>query len=189
MTLSTLTPAAVEPILHSEDTMRQFLRLEADETEQDTLLAALLAAARAKAESFTRRRFITQTMRLTLDRFCPRIELPVAPIQSVDEVAYQDDAGDWQVVATTVWRFVTSRTPAELHLAEGQSWPIPRLEAAVVRIDLTVGYGDAGTDVPPDILQAIRLAAAHAYYNRESAADGRLPEGARDLLAPHIFWV
>lgn len=188
MALSTITPPASEVVDSSDTVLRQWLRLEADETEQDELIDDLAVAAQAKVEAFTRRRLVTQTVRLLLDGFCDSgVELPIAPVASVDQVQYLNDAGAWTTLASSAYQLIASRVPNELHPAYGQIWPVPREDAAVVRIDLVVGYGDAA-DVPEPFQQAIRRLTSHFYYHRDQVEDS-LPGSIRDLLMPHVFWV
>jgi len=188
--LSTITPPAAPLLTPDDAALRQHLRLEAGETDADTLLAELIAAATARAEAYTRRRLLTQTVRLTLDGFgiggLEATPLPVAPIQSVDQVQYKDNAGAWQTVQAADYRLVDSVEPHELWPAFGRTWPVPEREPAVVRIDLVVGYGAAASDVPPDIVQAVRMMVAHLDQNREAADT---PFGVETLLGPHRIWI
>lgn len=194
MTFQTVTPPAAE-ILAFDDVHQQ-LSKEADETYDQALIESLIASARDRAETYTRRRFITQTVRLTRDGFgrgfsCP-IGLPIAPIASVDKVDYLDGAGDWQTVAASDYRLITSCEPYELVPAYGKSWPVPRIERANVRIDLVVGYGADHSFVPPTILQAIRFMVAHMYRYREDRAPGGDTSslfGTEGMLDPHRIWI
>jgi len=195
MALTTITPPSVEPLLVSDDAFKaQHLRVDHD--EDDGVLAEYIAAARVHVEAYTRRRLITQAVRLTLDGFgCDGrapVLLPVAPVQSVDVVRYMDRSGTWQVLAADQYRLTASRQPVELWPIYGTAWPVPRLDAAVVEIDMTVGYGAAGSDVEPQLLQALRMLVAHWYENRAAAsikAVSPVPMGVEALLNPHRFWV
>jgi uncharacterized phiE125 gp8 family phage protein len=195
MTIQTIVPPAAEIFTAAE--MRPHLRLEADEADQDTVIDEYIAAARDKAESYLRRRLLTQTVRLTLNGFgswhSSSIALPIAPVQSVSKVEYLDSAGVWQTVDPTAYRLIDSCTPKTLYPATGWQWPTPANEPANVHIDLVVGYGAAASDVPPAILQGIRLLVAHMFQNREGVIIGEnakeLPLGVGDLLSDHRFWV
>ncbi len=54
---------------------------------------------------------------------------------------------------------------------------------------MAAGYGDAATDVPEPLRQAIRLLTAHWYDNRGLAAIGHetavLPQTVAALIAPY----
>ncbi len=66
---------------------------------------------------------------------------------------------------------------------------MPERPIAGIEIDVTVGYGDAGTDVPEPLRQAIRLLVAHWYENRGLIAVGHevaiLPQTVAALIAPY----
>lgn len=196
MALSLLTAPASEPLGSSDAVLRQQLQLVADETDQDALIDALCATARARVEAYTRRRLLTQTVRVTRDHFGVGFDgpvlLPIAPVQSVDQVQFQDGVGAWQTVSPDHYELQRSRVPNRLRPAYGRSWPVPRVHTDVVRIDLVVGYGAAPGDVPADILQAMRLLVAHLYFNREAtsaAGPAEIPLGFRDMLDPHRIWL
>lgn len=191
MALTTINGPAGE-IFTAAD-MREHLRRESDETDQDTVIESYIAAARGWVEAYTRRRLLTQTVRLTLDGFgrADAVHLPIAPIQSVSQVQYLDANGTWQTVDAAGYRLITSPSPNELRPAYGQTWPVPRLDVDVVRIDLVVGYGAAAADIPEPILQAIRLLVAGWFANRESAGDvgDAVPFGVTHMLSRYRLWV
>lgn len=187
-----ITPPATAVFTTAE--AKAFLR--EDGTAEDTLVARLVASATARAETYLRRRLITQTVQLRRDCFpgaSAGIVLPIAPVASISKVDYTDGAGATQTLASSKYRLVTSRLPAELHPTYGNTWPVTRNEPDAVAIDLVVGYGAAGSDVPADILAAIRLDVAHMFEHREAvvigAAAAQLPLGVRSLLDPHILWI
>ena len=193
MSLSVVTPAATELLSSSDAVLRQHLRLEADETDQDSVIDAYCAAARDKAERYIRRRLITQTLRLTCDGFpCGGFHLGVGPVQSIEEVAYRDDDEVWQTVASSVYRLIDSVSPAEIGLRYGQVWPVASSDRANVRAEVVVGYGVSASDVPAAIVQAVRLLVAHMFHEREPVTkDGgrELPLAVRDLLDPYRVFV
>lgn len=191
MTLVTAVAPGQEPV--DLDTAKAWLRVDAD--DHDTMITALIASARARVESYTRRRLITQSVDLRLDAFgsgrTSGIVLPVAPVQSVTEVVYRDGAGVEQTLSSGVYRLILSRQPPELYPAYGQSWPVPRDEADSVRVRLVVGYGDTAAAVPPDLLEATRRLIAWMYertFDAEADTDA-LPMMVRSLLDPHVFWI
>lgn len=184
------------PFGASDALLRQMLRLDVAETDEDTLIDGLIVSAVARAEAFTRRRFLTQTVRLVLDDFCGdeagRIALPVTPIQSVDQIEYTDTDGVDQVLASTEYKIQRSGVGELLVPEYEKSWPSVRSQGDAVRVDLVVGYGDDAADIPADILHAIRLDVAHKFTIRESVVLGdsvaELPMGARDHLNSHRVW-
>lgn len=67
MALITIIEPKSEPVVLTD--MKQYLRLDAAFTDDDTLIGGLIQAARRWAEAYTRRRFIFQTVRLEMDFF------------------------------------------------------------------------------------------------------------------------
>ncbi|WP_306043710.1 hypothetical protein [Mameliella sp. MMSF_3455] len=172
-----------------DDKLRQQLRLEPDEDDQNSLIDGLCLAAVRLAEGYTKRRFITQTVRLTRDCFgFGGIPLPVDPIQGVDQVVYTDGAGVDQTLAPSGYRLIPAGLPVELHPPYGESWPVPRPDKGAVRIDLVVGFGDTAYDVPEDIVQAIRLMVNWWFLaGRDAGHD--IPGQVKAMLNPWRLWL
>lgn len=194
MGLSMITEPAQEPLTTAE--AKGFLREDLD--AQDSEIDGFVAAARHAVEKFTRRRLITQEVRLTLDRFghggCRPVILPVAPIQSVDAVQYRDSAGAWQAVAAEEYELrISCGEPWELWPVYGRTWPVPGPGIDRVRVDMTVGYGDAGSDVPRDMMQALQFMVGHFERNRSAVVTGvtvaEMPLGFRHMLIDRVLHV
>jgi uncharacterized phiE125 gp8 family phage protein len=85
MSLQLLAPPAAEPVTLAE--AKAHLKL--DTSDEDALVAALITAARARAEWHTGRAFVTQRWRLRLDAWPQQgvIELPLPPLVSVEDLA------------------------------------------------------------------------------------------------------
>ena len=66
--------------------------------------------------------------------------------------------------------------------------PMPTRIAAGIELDIAVGFGDAASDVPEPLRQAIRLLVAHWYENRALVAGAEVapvPANAAALIAPY----
>jgi uncharacterized phiE125 gp8 family phage protein len=193
--LTTLV-APSPPFDETDQALRQMLRLEASETEQDTLIVALIAASVASVEAFLRRKLVTQTVQLTLDGFLcgarGEIALPVTPVQTVDQVNYVDADGISQTLAASEYEISRSGVTEKLILSYDGSWPVVRDQSDAVQIDLVVGYGDTAADIPADILHAVRLNVAHMFDVRPSDAPDRgdpaMPSAVRSHLNRHRAW-
>lgn len=194
MRITTVSEPAAEPLL--EAAFLEHSKIYAvDNADQTSLFASYIKAARQRVETYLRKRLITQTVKLTMDGFgSDAIELPIGPIQEITTVKYVDGTGTLQTMSSADYRLIESQEPALLMPAYGQTWPTPRSgDLGTVEVTLVVGYGDAGSDVPDDILQAIRLLAAHEHENREAtimgAAVSIIDLGVDYYLAPHRLWV
>jgi uncharacterized phiE125 gp8 family phage protein len=175
MPLQLNTPPAAEPV--TLDQAKAWLRVESG-SDEDALIAALIAAARARAEWHTGRAFVTQAWTLWLDRAGTCITIPLPPLQAVASVTLykRDDsavvlaAGDYAVDAAGS-RVVLKPPPFGLR---------PVNAAAIA---FTAGFGDTG-DVPADIAQAI-LQIVSALYEHRGGDTAPTPDSALALLAPY----
>ncbi len=170
MSLSQLTPPTVEPITVAE--AKNHLRIDADITQDDTLIALLIGAARRFAEMKTGRSFITQQWRRTLDAFpCygGAVVLERGPVQAITSVSYQDMTGAWQVMPAEDYVADIAGSPERIALAFGRIWPIALPQLASVRVDYRAGFGDDAAAVPEGIRQWMLLRLTTLYEHREEA--------------------
>ena len=98
------------------------LRVDADITGDDGLIAALIVTARQQAgEHRTGRALVTQQWRLGLDRFADdSLELPLPKLQSVQSVTYLDADGVRQTLAGAGYDVVTDELVGRLLPAFGK---------------------------------------------------------------------
>jgi hypothetical protein len=103
----TRTVAPALRAVHFEE-VKNFLRIEEDFTDDDALLAEIVAMAEDALEIFCKRAFITQTLKLTLDRFpiLTEIALPRPPHQSVTSVTTYDQNNDATVLTRPFTRWM-----------------------------------------------------------------------------------
>jgi uncharacterized phiE125 gp8 family phage protein len=198
-----VTAPAVTPV--SLDEVKAHLRVDSD--TEDALIAAMIAGAAGSAELYLGRSLITQTLRLTLDRWPvngtgrgvrfdgpwlngPRlIELARPPVQSIASVTVYDDDDQASTVDPSVYRLANgSNDRARLVLRKGQAWPTGARIADAIEIAYGAGYGDAGADVPEPIRQGILALVAFWFEHRDGAGwaldSPPLPVGAVTLWRP-----
>jgi len=159
------------------------------ESVDGPLLETLIQAAREYAEEFTRRAFITQTWTAYMDRWpqtkdplgwwdgvregsitmgqANSIELPIGPLQSVTSVSTFDDDNTETTFDAANYFLNTTRTPGEIILNTGATWPVFTRNRNGVKVVYVCGYGDNATDVPAPLRTAVKMLAAHWYENRE----------------------
>jgi uncharacterized phiE125 gp8 family phage protein len=161
---------AVEPITLEEAKLH--LRIENDDTHEDSLIYALIAAACRHCENFLGRALITQTWDFYADSFpldgCSYLELPYPPLASVATVKYKDTAGTLQTWDAANYIVDTISEPGRIALAYGVLWPSTYDEIQAVQIRFVAGYGLAGS-VPQQIKNAILLKLTDLYENRGDA--------------------
>lgn len=159
--------AAVEPMFVDD----MILQMNAQGTLDEELIEAQIAGARAYVEDYTGTRLITQTLTLRTDDWTDLDGLPVAPVQSITSITYVDVDGATQTLATTVYEARLYGLEPSVVLKYNQTWPTIRTGSQIT-VTAVVGYGAAGSAVPPPIMQAMKLLAADAYRFRETAQVG-----------------
>ena len=173
-----VTPPAVEPVTLAE--AKTFVRVDHDAADAE--LTRAIAAARQVCETWTRRRFITQTWEISWAYgTAPErdIALRGRPVQSIASVTSWDALGAPAVMDADEYVL----DDGVLRLASpSSSWPIGTRTVRPLVLEYVVGYGDEPSDVPEAIREAI-LHVTRASFEREADV---LPRGgtARTLLAP-----
>jgi hypothetical protein len=193
---------STEPITTPE--IRSWVRQ--DTTADDTILAALVAAARQFVEEYTGRALVTQEWIAYLPAFpddddAPII-LPGGPVATSPAlvVEYRNASGVWTTLASSeyeldqggdheyasLWPSVSAGgwpltpTPGDERQRGGTGWKTREQ----VRVTYTVGYG-AASQVPEQIKQAIRLHAGW-YYDHRNEPMGKVQlDALHNLLAPY----
>ncbi len=183
MPLELVTPPAIEPV--TLDDAKAHLKV--DTTDDDALITALIAAARARAEWHTRRAFITQSWTLWLDCWPGAqgdddlppalsttpplpVQIPLPPLQSVASITTYAMDDSATVMSTSLYQVDTASAPARVALKIGATVPVNLRAMNAIAIAFTAGYGDAASDVPDAIKRAILMIVADLYANRGDAA-------------------
>lgn len=109
--ISELTAPATEPVTTAEAK----LWMNVDISSDDTMIDAMIAAARLQAEIFTRRAFVARQLRTTWDDFPggrrdtlstlgsrSRLLLPAAPLLFLKQIVYTDSDGTSQTLGDAV---------------------------------------------------------------------------------------
>ncbi len=173
----------LEPITVSE--AKAHLRI--DGADEDTLIASLILTSRLHVETALGLALLTQSWRLTLDRWpCEKdLELPLRPLQTIDAVRVFPAEGAATVIAPANYIADAASVPPRL-VRTGVIWPQPGKAANGIEIDFTAGYGAAPAQVPAPIRQALLLLIAHWYERRDpievGSPDTVIPEAVSELL-------
>ncbi|QDV34914.1 head-tail connector protein [Tautonia plasticadhaerens] len=200
--LTLITAPAIEPVTVSE--LAAFARLDDDAASaEEALIDSFITVARQAAEEYTRRAFITQSWKLSLDlnrcgmvydlpegvydlpvtalygELPDEIELPRAPVQSITSVTTYDTANTASTFDPS--NYTADTAGNRIVLAETATWPTNLRSVAAVAIVTINGYGDAASDVPPAIRMAIQMHAASLYETRGQCGCD-VPPAAQQLL-------
>jgi uncharacterized phiE125 gp8 family phage protein len=196
MGLKLITPPASEPISLAE--AKTHLRVI--DSDQDSLISALIKAARMNCENWTGRAFVDQTWDLYFDEFPTgdhlEIKIPKPPLIQIVAVAYNRASDGLETQVDPSDYYVDNISEPGWIIPAGDSsssWPTPIDAINSVRIRFRAGYlnadSPADTFVPDDIKAAIKLMLGSLYEHRESQVVGtissQLPFGVENLLRPY----
>jgi uncharacterized phiE125 gp8 family phage protein len=184
MALVMTSAPALEPVTVAE--AKAHLRV--DSAAEDALIASLILTARLHIETALGLALITQGWRLSLDRWpeAREVELPLRPLQAVEEVRIIGADGEATVIAASQYLVDVGSSPPRL--VRRNALPAPGPAVNGIEIDLIAGYGDEASDVPATIRQALLLLVAHWHEHRHpidvGAADTAVPAAVSELLMP-----
>jgi len=184
MTIAELLPPLAEPITLAE--AKAHLRL--DTGDEDALVAVLIRTAREYLEGQTGLCLIARLLRLYLDDWPATrvIQIPRAPVQTVEMVTVYDSLGMPVEVDATGYVLDGATFPARLVLPER---PASTRALNGIEIDFIAGFGESGADVPDTLKRAMLLHVAAMFELRGVVAPqdqpGAVPEGYDRLVAPH----
>jgi uncharacterized phiE125 gp8 family phage protein len=200
----TQTTPSREPLF--VDDVRNYLRL--DDDVEETLIVALIAAARQWAENYTGRAFITRTVNQFHDSFnyhntyIPEgfytgihknhpdafIELAMTPIATFTEVKAIDDAGSETTWDAANYYVDTVRDVPRLVLRDGGSFPSDLRSANGLKLVYDAGYGASPINIPVAIKMAMMQYCTFMYEHRgdfESSPPPQPPIILKNLLMPY----
>jgi uncharacterized phiE125 gp8 family phage protein len=173
-----VTPPSETPVSLTE--AKAHLRV--DHSDEDSEIEIYLKSAVSALDGLSGvlgRAMVTQTWRVDAARFPGGIlRLPLPDVSSVS-VAYTDQNGSEQTLASSKYHVLNDAIGGILVLAENEVWPNTDEIPNAVRVTLTCGYGGKD-EVPDDLKLAIRLHLAASYKYRESLMDRAVKNPAYD---------
>jgi uncharacterized phiE125 gp8 family phage protein len=183
MAYSVVTPAASEPITLTE--AKNFLRV--DGSDDDTLISALISAAREMCESYCRRILVTTVIDEYFDGF-PNwknpeskdiIYLSRGPVASIASVKYVDEIGSEVTVSSDAYVADLISEPARIASKAGWFATNGIINQVIVRYTV-------GTDVssiPTPLKQGMLLIISDLYDKRDDRVR-QLPTASEYLFNP-----
>lgn len=188
MSIVLTSPPAQEPVSLAD--AKAHLRV--DVTDDDTLITRLITGARSELERGLGRAFITQSYTYYLDAW-PRgfaLPLPVAPVQTIDQVRIYALDDTFAVLPAASYLLDGLGSPPRMIRRGTLPWLAPVRPGNGIAIDFTAGHGTQPTDVPAALRIAILILVGHWYEHRQLAQPGGppdtgLPEMVRDLIGPY----
>jgi len=155
-------------------TMKETLRLETDEDDQDTLLTNAIKAARGLVEQ-NGCVLITTVFQAFYETFPDVLLLPIAyPMQSVDSIKYLDVDGVEQTLDSSKYRVDVDHVPCRIEPAYEESWPDIRSVSKTITVEYTAGFGDDTTDVDETYAAAVQSIVVDIYEHPELQVVGTI---------------
>jgi hypothetical protein len=174
-------------------------------TSNDALITSLITAARQAAEEYTRRKFISTTITMHLDRFPfsydnqwwdgvrdgsirelhgngSQIALPFAPIVSVTSIKTFAPDDTETVFDASSYRVDTN---GYITLKDGRVWPSNLRERDAIQIVYVAGYGATASSVPEAVKLGIKSIVS-AWFNHRECMD--MPASAESILAKYRIY-
>ena len=140
--------------------------LRVDFSDEDTLIADIIAAAELFVQKQSGRYLMPQTVIQANDDWQDGyIELRGFPFREMTAITYTDADGNAQALSSQDYYVNDIRQPALIQVHT--TLPVLQNRVGVVRIEYQVGYTNA-SDVPANIKQAILHLAADMYERREA---------------------
>lgn len=162
-------------------------QLRVEHTDDDTLLTRLLNTA----VSFTDVRgalgkaMITQKWGQWVPPSPGEVRLILGPFQGLTAVKYYDTDGVLQTATLTDFEVIGPAALPIVRPKTGYSWPTTQSRSDAIKLEYTIGYGDAATDVPDIVRHALLMLVAHWYENREQTSQDVMtdvPFGFTELM-------
>lgn len=200
--LKVATPAAAQPVSFALDLAPHCHLIGSDPYDaqaHETFVTQLGKSATAKVEHDTMKCLITRTLEQTFDAFPCDDDEPLlllrGPVQTADFVfAYTDEAAAAQtLVLNTDVIIDTYRSPNQIYLKYGKTWPTALREKNSIKITYKCGFGAARENVPDEFRQLIAMLVAAWFENREAVSSIPLhelpnPVGYDELIGVCKTW-
>lgn len=166
-----VTPPAAAPLTIDEVKAQ----VRADGTDEDALLAILIAAAVAYLDGWSGilgRCLVTQTWSLSFDDFsrCMRLPMPASAISSIEVQALD---GTPSTVSGSNYTLQDDELGSFVRFKDSYSFPSDLHETKAVAITFTAGFGTAAA-VPADLKIAMLMLIGHWFANRETVNIGNI---------------
>lgn len=165
LTLTSPPQSFTEPLTLAE--ARAFLSIPAADTTQDTMIGALISAAREVAELRQGRDLVAKQYDLTMDSI-PAVVTTRDGLSTVDLFQYRDSVGDYHPLTEDV-DFITDTVSGLVMPVYGTSWPsfTPWPTGAVL-----VRYTVSPRAIDIQVLLGMRFLVSQWYVNRIPAEAG-----------------
>ncbi len=170
MALQLRSGPAIEP-LSLVDT-KNFLRV--DGSDDDILVASLIAAARVYIETTIGKILINENWSYFIDKWptSGTLYLPLSPVQSIEEIRLHENGEAYEVFDPTNYVVDLISHQPRIKLINLTAPPVTGAGLNQIEVRFAAGFGDLESDVPEDLRQAMLMLCAHWYEQREPVGFG-----------------
>lgn len=142
--------------------------LDVTSADDDTMIAAYASSAIDWVQDQTNR-FLGPTEVEYIFPFFPSvIQLPFAPVTSINSINYTNESGVSTLLVDSVYR-ASAGEPYRIYPAHEQDWPSISAHPESVVINATVGYS-AAADIPTALIQAAKIVVGIFYDDPDERA-------------------
>lgn len=184
-----ITHPSVEPVSLAEAKDQLSIGTVSNpDTTKDSVITRHIVSARQYAENYTGTALITQTWELALDAFPAEIELPHLPVQSITSIKYIDTDGTEQTLSASAYGLDNYSPRHWVIPALGTDWPDTYDTVNAVKVRYVAGFGDAGSDVPSTIRDAVLMTVNQLLKNADTELGAPILSVApavNQLLSPY----
>lgn len=183
MPLAIISPPISKPVTLVQ--IKRHLRLDHD--QDDEYLDELTEAATTHVEATTGQFLISRVVRQYIETIpaSRSVQMEACPVRSIQELRGYDLDGNSNIILSENYRLDNRIEPSALILNTNINF---NAFCNGIEIDMEVGHGETGIDIPSNITRAILVLIAHWYEFRGTlpAGDetGLIPDGLEALLAP-----
>ena len=182
MVLKLVTAPASEPL--TTDEAKAHLKVSG--SSEDAYIDSIVKAARTSVERYLNRALITQTWKAYFDHWEDKMGLGLAPVSSITSVKYYDETASLTTLTSSLYYEDLISEPGRIVRKYDSVYPeLETQRPNGIVVEFVAGYG-ASTDIPGDILHAIKLLVADYYDNKGEVVVGtiavRIPAHIKNLL-------
>lgn len=166
------------------------LHLRVDASDENTLISAIITAARENAEQYTGLAIVEQTYTLQLEKFPEEeLSLNIWPVTAITSIQYIDPDGNTQTLSNSKYALNSYEGPSVVQPLE--PWPQTKVIYNAVTVTFTAGFTTSSPNnfpLPQSLVQAMLLMIGNLYENRESISafeNYERPMSATYLMMPH----